>query len=270
MANLNSDGYTVVVATLPRKGQKALMFGRYFQTENDSDDYLAELSDYSYGNNFKYPVVTLAIPGNVVNAIEFGLGSDTNPTEWIDTLEEYTKRVNNSNPEDLTINFDNDGNEVFTDSIIQIRDISPVGAVNYISMVCKRKNHYGYYQGDIFVPFDSNSDVVNPYVVMKESATADDFKQYRDRVDDFNRNNTDDQIDCMIWCKKSMLDEDEAKDESITAKAENNENTIVLPSDDPDAMVFADLTCIDDDPITVTDVSKYLKPNLDNIDSDED
>lgn len=60
------------------------------------------------------------------------------------------------------------------------------------------------------------------------------------------------------------------KDESITAKAENNENTIVLPSDDPDAMVFADLTCIDDDPITVTNVSKYLKPNLDNIDSDED
>lgn len=120
------------------------------------------------------------------------------------------------------------------------------------------------------MPFDSNSDVANPYVVMKESATADDFKQYRDRVDDFNRNNTDDQIDCMIWCKKSMLDEDEAKDESITAKAENNENTIVLPSDDPDAMVFADLTCIDDDPITVTNVSKYLKPNLDNIDSDED
>ena len=62
MANLNSDGYTVVAATLPREGKKALMFGRHFQNENDSDDYLAELSDYSYGDNFRYPVVTLAIP----------------------------------------------------------------------------------------------------------------------------------------------------------------------------------------------------------------
>ena len=246
------------------------MFGRHFQKENDSDDYLAELSDYSYGNNFKYLVVTLAIPGNVVNSLKFGLGSDTNPTEWIDTLDEYTKRVNNSNPEDLAIDLDADGNDVFTDSIVQIRDISPVGSINYISMICKRNGEYGYYLGDVFVPFDPRADAANPYVVMKESATVDDFKQYRDRVDDFNRNNTDDQIDCMIWCKKSMLDEDETKDESITAKAENNENAIVLPSDDPDAMVFADLTCIDDDPVTVTDVSKYLKPNLDNIDSDEE
>lgn len=271
MANLNSDGYTVVATTLPRKGKKALLFGRHFQNENDSDDYLAELSDYSYGDNFRYPVVTLAIPGNAVNAPEFGLDSNsTNPTEWIETLEEYTDRVNAENPENLAIEIDDDGNAVFTDSIIQIRDINPIGNFNYISMVCKRKSHYGYYLGDTFVSFDPRADIANPYVVMKESATVDDFKQYRYRVDDFNRNNTDDQIDCMIWCKKSMLDEDEAKDESLTTKAENNENVIVLPSDDPDAMVFADLTCIDDDPITVTDVSKYLKPNLDNIDSDED
>ena len=62
MANLKCDGYTVVVATSPRKGKKALLFGRHFQNENDADDYLAELSDYSYGNNSRYPVVTLAIP----------------------------------------------------------------------------------------------------------------------------------------------------------------------------------------------------------------
>lgn len=239
MANLNSDGYTVVAATLPREGKKALMFGRHFQNENDSDDYLAELSDYSYGNNFKYPVVTLAIPGNVVNAIEFGLGSDTNPTEWIDTLEEYTKRVNNSNPEDLTINFDNDGNEVFTDSIVQIRDISPVGNINYVSMICKHNGKYGYYQDDIFLPLTGNEMMH----VMKTHASVNDFMQMKDLVDKAVKDGLDENIDALIWCEKSMLKEDEISNSeahtTFNEKGSDEDDDIVI---DPSTTQFVDLS----------------------------
>ena len=238
MANLNSDGYTVVAATLPREGKKALMFGRHFQNENDSDDYLAELSDYSYGNNFKYPVVTLAIPGNVVNAIEFGLGSDTNPTEWIDTLEEYTKCVNNSNPEDLTINFDNDGNEVFTDSIVQIRDISPVGNINYVSMICKHNGKYGYYQDDIFLPLTGNEMMH----VMKTHASVNDFMQMKDLVDKAVKDGLDENIDALIWCEKSMLKEDEISNSeahtTFNEKGSDEDDDIVI---DPSTTQFVDL-----------------------------
>lgn len=239
MANLNSDGYTVVAATLPREGEKALMFGRHFQNENDSDDYLAELSDYSYGNNFKYPVVTLAIPGNVVNAIEFGLGSDTNPTEWIDTLEEYTKCVNNSNPEDLTINFDNDGNEVFTDSIVQIRDISPVGNINYVSMICKHNGKYGYYQDDIFLPLTGNEMMH----VMKTHASVNDFMQMKDLVDKAVKDGLDENIDALIWCEKSMLKEDEISNSeahtTFNEKGSDEDHDIVI---DPSTTQFVDLS----------------------------
>lgn len=239
MANLNSDGYTVVAATLPREGKKALMFGRHFQNENDSDDYLAELSDYSYGNNFKYPVVTLAIPGNVVNAIEFGLGSDTNPTEWIDTLEEYTKCVNNSNPEDLTINFDNDGNEVFTDSIVQIRDISPVGNINYVSMICKHNGKYGYYQDDIFLPLTGNEMMH----VMKTHASVNDFMQMKDLVDKAVKDGLDENIDALIWCEKSMLKEDEISNSeahtTFNEKGSDEDDDIVI---DPSTTQFVDLS----------------------------
>lgn len=239
MANLNSDGYTVVAATLPREGKKALMFGRHFQNENDSDDYLAELSDYSYGNNFKYPVVTLAIPGNVVNAIEFGLGSDTNPTEWIDTLEEYTKCVNNSNPEDLTINFDNDGNEVFTDSIVQIRDISPVGNINYVSMICKHNGKYGYYQDDIFLPLTGNEMMH----VMKTHASVNDFMQMKDLVDKAVKDGLDENIDALIWCEKSMLKEDEISNSeahtTFNEKCSDEDDDIVI---DPSTTQFVDLS----------------------------
>lgn len=239
MANLNSDGYTVVAATLPREGKKALMFGRHFQNENDSDDYLAELSDYSYGNNFKYPVVTLAIPGNVVNAIEFGLGSDTNPTEWIDTLEEYTKCVNNSNPEDLTINFDNDGNEVFTDSIVQIRDISPVGNINYVSMICKHNGKYGYYQDDIFLPLTGNEMMH----VMKTHASVNDFMQMKDLVDKAVKDGLDENIDALIWCEKSMLKEDEISNSeahtTFNEKGSDEDHDIVI---DPSTTQFVDLS----------------------------
>lgn len=239
MANLNSDGYTVVVATLPRKGQKALMFGRYFQTENDSDDYLAELSDYSYGNNFRYPVVTLAIPGNVVNAIEFGLGSDTNPTEWIDTLDEYTKRVNNSNPEDLTINFDVDGNDVFTDSIVQIRDISPVGNINYVSMICKRNGVYGYYQDDTFLPLTGNEMMH----VMKKHANVNDFMKMKDFVVKAVKDGLDENIDALIWCEKSMLKEDEISNSeahtTFNEKGSDEDDDIVI---DPSTAQFVDLS----------------------------
>ena len=239
MANLNSDGYTVVVATLPRKGQKALMFGRYFQTENDSDDYLAKLSDYSYGNNFRYPVVTLAIPGNVVNAIEFGLGSDTNPTEWIDTLDEYTKRVNNSNPEDLTINFDVDGNDVFTDSIVKIRDISPVGNINYVSMICKRNCKYGYYQDDVFLPLTGNEMMY----VMKKHANVNDFMKMKDFVVKAVKDGLDENIDALIWCEKSMLKEDEISNSeahtTFNEKGSDEDDDIVI---DPSTTQFVDLS----------------------------
>lgn len=239
MANLNSDGYTVVATTLPREGKKALMFGRHFQKENDSNDYLAKLLDYSYGNNFKYPVVTLAIPGNVVNAIEFGLGSDTNPTEWIDTLEEYTKCVNNSNPEDLTINFDNDGNEVFTDSIVQIRDISPVGNINYVSMICKHNGKYGYYQDDIFLPLTGNEMMH----VMKTHASVNDFMQMKDLVDKAVKDGLDENIDALIWCEKSMLKEDEISNSeahtTFNEKGSDEDDDIVI---DPSTTQFVDLS----------------------------
>lgn len=239
MANLKCDGYTVVVATLPRKGKKALLFGRHFQNENDSDDYLAELSDYSYGNNFRYPVVTLAIPGNVVNAIEFGLGSDTNPTEWIDTLDEYTKRVNNSNPEDLTINFDVDGNDVFTDSIVQIRDISPVGNINYVSMICKHNGKYGYYQDDIFLPLTGNEMMH----VMKTHASVNDFMQMKDLVDKAVKDGLDENIDALIWCEKSMLKEDEISNSeahtTFNEKGSDEDDDIVI---DPSTTQFVDLS----------------------------
>ena len=239
MANLNSDGYTVVVATLPRKGQKALMFGRYFQTENDSDDYLAKLSDYSYGNNFKYPVVTLAIPGNVVNAIEFGLGSDTNPTEWIDTLEEYTDRVNAENPENLAIDLDDDGNEAFTDSIVQIRDISPVGNINYVSMICKRNGKYGYYQDDVFLPLTGNEMMY----VMKKHANVNDFMKMKDFVVKAVKDGLDENIDALIWCEKSMLKEDEISNSeahtTFNEKGSDEDDDIVI---DPSTTQFVDLS----------------------------
>ena len=239
MANLKCDGYTVVVATSPRKGKKALLFGRHFQNENDADDYLAELSDYSYGNNFIYPVVTLAIPGNVVNAIEFGLGSDTNPTEWIDTLDEYTKRVNNSNPEDLTINFDVDGNDVFTDSIVQIRDISPVGNINYVSMICKHNGKYGYYQDDVFLPLAGNEMMH----VMKTHANVNDFMRMQDFVVKAVKDGLDENIDALIWCEKSMLKEDEISNSeahtTFNEKVSNEDDDIVI---DPSTTQFVDLS----------------------------
>lgn len=240
MANLNSDGYTVVATTLPRKGKKALLFGRHFQNENDSDDYLAELSDYSYGDNFRYPVVTLAIPGNAVNAPEFGLDSNsTNPTEWIETLEEYTKRVNNSNPEDLTINFDNDGNEVFTDSIVQIRDISPVGNINYVSMICKHNGKYGYYQDDVFLPLTGNEMMH----VMKTHASVNDFMQMKDLVDKAVKDGLDENIDALIWCEKSMLKEDEISNSeahtTFNEKGSDEDDDIVI---DPSTTQFVDLS----------------------------
>lgn len=237
MANLKCDEYTIIVATLPRKGKKVLMFGQYFQKESNANNYLTKLSDYCYGGNFKYPVVPLAIPGNVVHAIEFGLGSDTNPTEWIDTLDEYTKRVNNSNPEDLAIDLDADGNEAFTDSIVQIRDISPVGNINYVSMICKRNGKYGYYQDDVFLPLTGNEMMH----VMKTHANTNDFMKMKDFVAKAVKDGLDENIDTLIWCEKSMLKEDEISNSeahtTFNEKGSDDYDDIVI---DPSTIQFVD------------------------------
>lgn len=239
MKKLKCDGYTVIVATLPRKGKKVLMFGQYFQKENNADDYLTELSDYCYSGNFKYPVVPLAIPGNAVNAPEFGLDSNSiNPTEWIETLEEYTDRVNAENPENLAIDLDADGNEVFADSIVQIRDISPVGSINYISMICKRNGEYGYYQDDVFIPLTGNEMMH----VMKAHANANDFMKMKDFVAKAVKDGLDENIDALIWCEKSMLKEDEISDSEVqpTSNEKNtDEDDIVI---DPGMTQFVDLS----------------------------
>lgn len=216
------------------------MFGQYFQKENNADDYLTELSDYCYSGNFKYPVVPLAIPGNAVNAPEFGLDSNSiNPTEWIETLEEYTDRVNAENPENLAIDLDADGNEVFTDSIVQIRDISPVGSINYISMICKRNGEYGYYQDDIFLPLTGNEMMH----VMKAHANANDFMRMKDFVAKAVKDGLDENIDALIWCEKSMLKEDEISNSeahtTFNEKGSDEDDDIVI---DPSTTQFVDLS----------------------------
>lgn len=260
--NLNEDGTTIVLFTVPRPGKEgqALMCGRYFEDETEAENFLGKMSDYCFTqDHFKYPVLTMGIPGDCLGVPEFGLDKQTNPTKWIYSLDEFTKEVNNANPDNLAITIDSDGDAVFTDSIIQARDINPIGSFNYVSMVCKRNNQYGYYQGDVFTPFGP---LEGFYKVMKENATVDDFKELEGWVDDFNKNNTDDQIDCMVWCEKSMLSEDEvdddpstreeAADEGCTNNNDKGANTIVAPNE----VIFADL-------------SKYIHSDDKSLDSDD-
>lgn len=92
---------------------------------------------------------------------------------------------------------------IFKDSLIQARDINPLGAFNYISLICKHKGKYGFWLGEVFHPVGFGYFDAIVYRLEKYHATKDDFWAWKKDSDEVAKDH-DRNMDALVLCERSL------------------------------------------------------------------
>lgn len=92
------------------------------------------------------------------------------------------------------------GEIIFKDSLIEARDINPIGAFNYASLICKHDGKYGFWMDDYFCPARFNNFDAIMFKVRRFHATVKDYEKWKEQDRDYR----DEQIDRMIFSDRCL------------------------------------------------------------------